>query len=300
MTWSVVSAKKSTTSAWRTTQFMSAATKTIPSSWSSGQLLSASVSSASSLVLLQLSSRLFTFALNQALVRLASPQTFGTAAIQFELLLSTILFLCREGVRNALLRARPSPTPSPKLTASTSFSKAASEDLITNISILPVLFGIPIAVLAALLYITLSSSTTTSQPYFHASVVIYAVASFLELASEPLYIRAQNQLRFNLRVQAEGSAVVTKALVTVAILVVAPSNWALVSFAMGQTVYGLTILASYWRAYGRTRLFILKKASVSSHGKCVIHLHTQFPRLLSATAGMAHILTPSCYIWQVR
>ena len=74
-------------------------------------LLSATLSSASSLVFLQFFSRIFTFALNQALVRLASPQTFGTAAIQFELLLSTILFLSREGVRNALLRGGVAVVP---------------------------------------------------------------------------------------------------------------------------------------------------------------------------------------------
>ena len=68
-------------------------------------LLSATLASGSSLVLLQVFSRVVTFVLNQALVRLVSPQVFGTTSIQFELLLSTILFLSREGVRNALLRA---------------------------------------------------------------------------------------------------------------------------------------------------------------------------------------------------
>jgi oligosaccharide translocation protein RFT1 len=224
----------------------------------SSKLLSASVSSASSLVLLQLFSRLFTFALNQALVRLASPQTFGTAAIQFELLLSTILFLCREGVRNALLRAAPS---SKRQTDS-------STDLIANISQLPVFLGIPIAIIAAVLYITASSRSTTSQPYFHVSVALYAVAAILELASEPLYIRAQNDLRFNIRVRAEGSAIVSKTIVTFTILVVAPSDWALVAFASGQVAYGAVTLASYLRAYGQHNLLRLKKVRLSSR-RCV-------------------------------
>ena len=60
-------------------------------------LLSATLASGSSLVLLQVFSRVVTFVLNQALVRLVSPQVFGTTSIQFELLLSTILFLSREG-----------------------------------------------------------------------------------------------------------------------------------------------------------------------------------------------------------
>ncbi|KAH8814772.1 Rft-1-domain-containing protein [Flagelloscypha sp. PMI_526] len=59
-----------------------------------------------SLVFLQLSSRLLTFGLNQFLIRLTTPKAYGTASIQFELLSSTILFLGREGVRNAVLRAK--------------------------------------------------------------------------------------------------------------------------------------------------------------------------------------------------
>ena len=100
----------------------------------SSSLLSATLTSASFLVLLQLFSRLFTFALNQALVRLVSPQVFGTAAIQFELLLSTILFLSREGVRNALLRA-------PSATVSGKDDDGGAGALVTNISLLPVLLG---------------------------------------------------------------------------------------------------------------------------------------------------------------
>ena len=54
---------------------------------------------------LQLFSGAFAIALNRALVRLPTPQTFGTATIQSELLLSTILFLSRKGVRSALLQS---------------------------------------------------------------------------------------------------------------------------------------------------------------------------------------------------
>ena len=224
------------------------------------KLLSASFSSASSLVLLQLFSRLFTFALNQALVRLASPQIFGTAAIQFELLLSTILFLCREGVRNALLRAH---------TSSKRQQPDPATDLVANISHIPVLLGIPTAIITTILYVTASSRSTKSQPHFHVSVALYAVAAFFELASEPLYIRAQNDLRFDVRVRAEGSAIVSKTIVTFTILVVAPSKWALVAFASGQVAYGFIILASYLRAYGRQGLFRLRKVSTSSHNRCV-------------------------------
>ncbi|THH20602.1 hypothetical protein EW146_g776 [Bondarzewia mesenterica] len=127
------------------------------------------------------------------------PQTFGTAAIQFELLLSTILFLSREGVRNALLRA-----PS-------SSSINVSDVLVTNISLLPPLLGIP----------------------FRLSVAIYPLAASIELLAEPLYTRAQIDLRFDVRVRAEGAAVFLKTFITFLVLVLSTPEYAL-AFAAGQ------------------------------------------------------------------
>src|SRR5581483_10477027 len=68
------------------------------------QILSSSVAGASSLVMLQLISRLATFVLHQIVLRYTDPATFGIASVQLELLLATILFLSREGFRCALLR----------------------------------------------------------------------------------------------------------------------------------------------------------------------------------------------------
>lgn len=234
------------------------------------------LSGVSALVFLQAASRVVTFVLNQALVRLASPAIFGTAAIQFELLLSSILFLCREGVRLALLRtpgpsqktpsrslksenpkpargnksakpaksARdPTPEPEPLLTV------AEDSRLANNISTLPFLGGIPIALGLALLYYKQANEETSSQPNFLSAIAFYVVAAIIELAAEPLYIRAQNELRFGLRVTSEGTGVILRTLTTVAILLVAPTQWNLLAFAIGQMTYALSIFAVYWSAY---------------------------------------------------
>ncbi|KAF9643591.1 Rft-1-domain-containing protein [Thelephora ganbajun] len=217
------------------------------------QLGKTSLANASSLVLLQLFSRAFTFGLNQALVRLATPQTFGTAAIQFELLLSTILFLSREGVRNASLRASVK-------------KKDSNVALVENISLIPVYLGIPISGLTALAYVQSASTTTASQPYFHISVAVYAVAAILELLSEPLYIRAQNELRLNVRVRAEGVAVVSKSVVTFLVLAFASDEWALVAFAVGQATYGLLLLIVFWTVYRGDINYIPKRIRTRLHG----------------------------------
>lgn len=257
-----------------------------PSSQPPPSLLSKSLASASSLVLLQLFSRLFTFALNQALVRLVSPQVFGTAAIQFELLLSTILFLSREGVRNALLRANSSspteekpgqnPISSKKKKTATNAPTPdtnANSTLVANISLLPVLLGIPTTIITTLLYIRSSSTQTSSQPHFHLSVGLYALAAFLELLSEPSYIRAQNELRFDVRVKAEGKAVLAKTGTTFLTLMATKGGeeWALVAFALGQVVYGAVLLEEFVRVYyGNGLRWWIRKVNIGVHGKCVV------------------------------
>jgi oligosaccharide translocation protein RFT1 len=145
-------------------------------------LFRASFSSVYSLVALQLVSRLFTFCLNQAMLRMASPRAFGTS-IQFELLVSTVLFLSREGVRNALLRARPMGRETKEQS-----SDASSESQATsNLSRLPFVFGLPLTVAASWLYRCLANVTTRSQPHFDMAVNLYALAVVIELLSEPMH-----------------------------------------------------------------------------------------------------------------
>jgi len=246
MTWSVVSAGRKKV-IWRSR-----------SSPMPAQLGQSSLANASSLVLLQLFSRAFTFGLNQALVRLATPQTFGTAAIQFELLLSTILFLSREGVRNALLRSSVKDE-----------KRDSNVALVENISLIPVFLGVPVSGLTALVYVHFASTITTSQPHFHLSVAIYAVAAILELLSEPLYIRAQNELKLNIRVRAEGTAVVSKSVVTFLVLAIASGEWALVAFALGQAAYGLSLLVVFLGVYEGDINYVPKRVQTKLHGKCV-------------------------------
>ncbi|VDC05570.1 unnamed protein product [Peniophora sp. CBMAI 1063] len=242
-------------------------------------LLSASLGSASSLVVLQAASRIFTFALNQALVRLASPKTFGTAAIQFELLLSTILFLSREGVRNALLR---------------SASKPSTSKQIDNISILPVYFGIPSAFLLSCIYICMSSESTRNQPFFTPSVLVYAVAASVELLSEPLYVRAQNELRFNIRIRAEGLAVFLKTVFTFVVLAFGPPDWALLAFAAGQMGYGLATFATFASVYGVTGHLKLKPIAKGSEDGSGPRFDPELMRLsksMTTQSVIKHFLT---------
>lgn len=56
-----------------------------------------------SLIFLQLFSRLFSFSLNQVLLRSTTPQALGVATMGLEVVRDTTLFLVREGIRGAVV-----------------------------------------------------------------------------------------------------------------------------------------------------------------------------------------------------
>lgn len=158
---------------------------------SNKNLAEATLASATSLMGLQLLSRLVTFGLNQGLIRIASPQVFGTASIQLELLLNTILFLSREGIRNAFLRAKSDHVEMGNDSKTTNNeSDGESERLrAANLALIPFYSGFSISFITALLYHHHSSAATKAQPYFDLAVVLYVAAAVIELFSEPMHIR---------------------------------------------------------------------------------------------------------------
>jgi oligosaccharide translocation protein RFT1 len=141
--------------------------------------------------------------------------------VQFKLLLSTTLFLSHEGVHRALLHQQ----------------KGVPPNLVCNISLLPAYVGMPIAGVLAILYSAMNAPTAHVQLYFHLSISIYALAATIELAAEPLYIHAQNELWVDVCIRAEGAAVFSKTLVKFLGLAWPSPEWALVAFAAGQAAY---------------------------------------------------------------
>lgn len=56
------------------------------------------------IMMFNIAQRMITFVLNQSMIAFTTPDVLGMAAIQLELVLSTLLFLSREGIRLACLR----------------------------------------------------------------------------------------------------------------------------------------------------------------------------------------------------
>lgn len=212
-------------------------------------MASSSLVTARALILLQLLSRLLTFGLNQALVRIAPPEVFGTAAIQFDLICSTILFLSREGIRNALLRA-PSASPANREKDNT---LRITQD--RRLATLPFWIGIGVSIITTVIYLARLPSGTSRQKDFHLSLVLYVISALLELAIEPHYIHAlrQDPPKIRVRVQAEGGMAIMRAVVTVASVIAFDRGGAghpLLAFAFGQVMGAVWLVGRYVWEFG--------------------------------------------------
>jgi oligosaccharide translocation protein RFT1 len=228
---------------------MASASAPAPSS-QQASLLSKTLASARSLVLLQLLSRALTFSLNYALLRLASPEVFGTASIQFDLIGSTLLFLSREGGRPS---AEPSTDGRPadrQVDREQVVRLRARRQQDLNLSLLPLPLFLGLVAVIVPLYVRYSPATTVAQPFFYASLGLHLLAYLLELLSEPYHIRLQSDLRLGVRVQAEGAAVIAKAVGTLCGVWLMRERGALLGFGVGQLAYSIVLLGRFAAAFG--------------------------------------------------
>ncbi|KAI5830939.1 Rft-1-domain-containing protein [Schizophyllum commune Tattone D] len=250
------------------------------------------LSTTSHLVFLQLFTRLLTFAMNRTLLRLASTAAYGTASIQFELLISTILFLAREGVRGALLRSNT-------VSATTSKEKTTSDLALPSrpslLSYLPLAWGIPLAVGTAAFYgLSWAGPETRAQPFFQEAVAIYAVAALIELAAEPMHNATMVSLRTQVRVRAEGLAIACKTMATLAVLlygerVTGDGQLALLAFAAGQLTYASTLVGVYAAHYSIT--WLVPDFSQLRQSSTATTSQTRLALAMTGQSLVKHVLT---------
>ncbi|PVU89025.1 hypothetical protein BB561_005598 [Smittium simulii] len=191
------------------------------------------------LMLLQIFSRLMSFTLNQLILPYTTAEVFGLVSVQFVFLHSTILFLCREGFRSALLRSTfqnlnqkndsskydksKSLTQNEilqknKNSKNSSFSKDTESQIILNLGLIPAAIGVPFTIIACFFFVksffSVSQFSTSmdditinadSRNYI-LSVSLYGLSAIIELCSEPIYVLIQYKLLFQIRALAEMSA----------------------------------------------------------------------------------------------
>ena len=205
------------------------------------------------LIGIQIASRALTFAGNQFVLRYLSPQLLGIA-VQLELYSVSVLYFSRESLRVALQR------PISREDGSTSTdSKAASSagarqtQVIVNLSYLAVCLGIPLTVVLGWLYQQGQSGNVDIQqsPFFSLGLQTYAIATLIELLSEPCFVVVQERLLYKSRARIETTAAISKCAATCLTAFIASQRQlkpSVLPFAVGQVVYASVLAGGYTAA----------------------------------------------------
>ncbi|KAK5808985.1 Rft protein-domain-containing protein [Linnemannia elongata] len=249
----------------------------IKSTDQASSILSSSVQGASYLVLLQFVSRMLTFTLNQVLLRFTSAETLGIASVQLELLLNTILFLSREGVRCAAIRVSddstegeegttPSDNKGTEKMRLTPGSEAYRLQKLVNMVYAPIPVGALMTCLAVGYYLLqVTDASEGLFPGYRLSIYLYGISALVELLAEPMFMVAQYKLWFKTRVSVEGTAVIVRCVLTCALTVYGSrtavtgsssegsntntNTMGVLAFAIAQFVYGLLTLGGFLLAF---------------------------------------------------
>ncbi|KAI5962220.1 RFT1 [Candida pseudojiufengensis] len=226
---------------------LNAAKKSNTIEGSKSNVIEESAKGISSLILVQIATKLFTFLLNQLLIKFISPKIFGLS-IYLEFLISTILFFSRESIRLSIQRIQNNDDL--KL-------KNKTLQKIINFGFLPIIISIPITLLIGYFQGFKSDNFQNyflNLPFHNLVVVLLILSIFLELIIEPIYCIYQYQLEFGKRSKFESISLFVKCITTFIGVYLAKqynssslefSGLSVLAFAFGQISYSLSIFLLY-------------------------------------------------------
>ncbi|KAJ5668802.1 hypothetical protein N7462_009872 [Penicillium macrosclerotiorum] len=222
------------------------------------------------LIMIQLASRIFTFASNQLILRSLSPVILGIAA-QLELYQVSILYFSRESIRLATQRQPLTTLESPASSQDGKDSNKPSEQSDTvsqdqqsvplqsviNVSYLSLALGILSTFAFTVLYERLAPVQAIEIPFFQATVILTGLAALTELCVEPFFAVVQQNMWYEKRAAAEMPAAFLRSLVTCLLFLYASRvdrPIGALPFALGHLSYSISLVGGYcW--------FMLKTAS---------------------------------------
>ena len=206
--------------------------------------LSSAASGTSYLIFIQLVSRVLTFGGNQILLRFLSPEVLGIA-FQLELYSVTVLYFSRESLRVALQR-QPQPTISPEAKDALK-RRGLQTQTIVNASYVALAIGLPLTAILGF-YVSQKSSAVYT-PWFQESLQLYALATVLEILSEPAFVVIQERSLYRDRATSETVAACVKCFMACLCAFVCNQltgeNVGVLPFAIGQLAYGVFVFRGY-------------------------------------------------------
>ncbi|CAG8008080.1 unnamed protein product [Penicillium nalgiovense] len=217
-----------------------------------GKILASSATGTSFLILIQLASRIFTFASNQLILRTLSPVVLGIAA-QLDLFQVSILYFSRESIRMAIQRQPIPSTPDnkkPSLESDTvaADSHSVASQAVVNVSYLSLALGIPSSLMFTMLYQRFVPEEASNTAFFYHSVLLIGAASLMELSTEPFFSVVQQHMLYEKRAAVEMPAAFLRSAVTsFAFIYASQVNYDLgvLPFALGHLSYSLALVCGY-------------------------------------------------------
>jgi oligosaccharide translocation protein RFT1 len=199
------------------------------------------------LILIQVASRALTFIGNQVLLRFLSPELLGIA-VQLELFAVFVLYFSRESLRVALQRQPAQKSEISKDDGQYRKTRSLQSQKIVNMSYLVVFLGSCLSIAFGYGWYNRADEAVLASPYFGTSLLLYGIATIVELLSEPSFIIIQQNLLYQERAQAETRAAIIKCIVSCATAFLSTSlkwNPSTLPFAMGQCGYAISLLTFY-------------------------------------------------------
>lgn len=225
------------------------------------------------LILIQVVSRVLTFASNQLVLRRLSPEVFGVAT-QLELYYITVLFFSRECLRAAIQR-EPLARSSADGTEKKNFPSkkndnqdgekerehaqdvSRSSQTVVNMSYLAIALGILLSSFLGVCYHSWATTETTSVPFFYQSVQLVGISCVIELGTEPFFAVVQQRMLYKERAAVEMTAAFARSIVTCGFTIWASwKGWytGVLPFGLGYLAFACALLSGYsWQMLTRNK-----------------------------------------------
>jgi oligosaccharide translocation protein RFT1 len=211
---------------------------------------------------------------------------YGKASIKLELLLSTALFIGREGFRLAVTKEvvdgghddndgdATEHQSSVKRRSNNDVKERRRRQQIINVSWLSIPVGAIVSILALLVHLYQCSNNTTKHDFDTASLtatkdvnqdelwdyklagILYCLSSFIEAIAEPLVIQCLQRMDVTTKAKAEGIALLAKSLCSFSCTVyLNEHNYPVTAFGISQLVYAtlFTIIMYHTMIARRTK-----------------------------------------------